>query len=253
MELRRYVREILWIRSTQARTQILLPETAFTLVLRQSGAAALRDRFLPSAVVSGLQPCARSAEHGPNSSFIAVRFTEIGAAAVLHNHAGLFYSQTLALDAVLPRQWVENLQSALTETPHLAGQIAIVERYLLERIRQAKEIPAQIEAAARILRNSGGRVAIPTVAHRVAMSQSALERGMRAYVGASPKMLARLARLQNVCQLWDAGFDLTRIAQEAGYSDQPHLVHDFRLFTGLSPQAFFRNPSPRNLPNFYQE
>ncbi len=45
---------------------------------------------------------------------------------------------------------------------------------------------------------------------------------------------------------------LTEIAFEAGYSDQPHMVHDFRLFTGMSPEEFFRGTSPRNLPTFYK-
>jgi AraC-like DNA-binding protein len=52
--------------------------------------------------------------------------------------------------------------------------------------------------------------------------------------------------------LWDAGKTLTEIAFAAGYSDQPHMVHDFRLFTGASPEAFFRQATPRNLPTFYK-
>jgi AraC-like DNA-binding protein len=83
------------------------------------------------------------------------------------------------------------------------------------------------------------------------MSQSALERRFRAVVGATPKGLSRLARLQHVCRLWNAGKNLTEIAFEAGYSDQPHMVHDFRLFTGTSPEKFLRS-SRRNLPTFYK-
>jgi methylphosphotriester-DNA--protein-cysteine methyltransferase len=81
---------------------------------------------------------------------------------------------------------------------------------------------------------------------------SALERQFRAVVGASPKSLARLARLQHVCRLWDAGRSLTEIAFEAGFSDQPHLVRDFRLFTGTAPEQFFLSATPRNLPTFYK-
>ncbi len=115
-----------------------------------------------------------------------------------------------------------------------------------------REISPQIEAAVEMIRNSGGRSSIAAVARRVAMSQSTLERHFRAAVGASPKKLSRLARLQHVCRLWDRGKSLTEIAFEAGYSDQPHMVHDFRLFTGMSPEEFFRGTSPRNLPTFYK-
>ena len=71
-------------------------------------------------------------------------------------------------------------------------------------------------------------------------------------MGATPKAVSRLARLQHICRLWDAGKSLTEIAFEAGYSDQPHMVHDFRLFTGTSPEAFFCQATPRNLPTFYK-
>jgi AraC-like DNA-binding protein len=84
------------------------------------------------------------------------------------------------------------------------------------------------------------------------MSQSALERHFRAAVGATPKTVSRLARLHHICRLWDAGKTLTEIAFAAGYSDQPHMVRDFRLFTGASPEAFFRQATPRNLPTFYK-
>lgn len=69
------------------------------------------------------------------------------------------------------------------------------------------------------------------------MSQGTLERCFRAAVGASPKMLSRLVRLQHVCRLWDARKSLTEIAFEAGYCDQPHFVRDFRLFTGTPPEG----------------
>ena len=70
--------------------------------------------------------------------------------------------------------------------------------------------------------------------------------------GAPPKALSRLVRLQHICRLWETGKNLTEIAFEAGYSDQPHMVRDFRLFTGTSPERFLRSGSPRNLPTFYK-
>ncbi len=103
-----------------------------------------------------------------------------------------------------------------------------------------------------MIRKSEGRSSIAAVARHAAMSESTLERHFRAAVGTTPKALSRLARLQHVCRLWDARKSLTEIAHEAGYTDQPHLVRDFRLFTGSSPENFFRRNSPRNLPTFYK-
>jgi len=250
--LRRYVREILWVSSEHSRVQLLLPETTLTLVLRQSGAASLHNENLPNTVVSGLQKRTRMVEHAPGSSMVIVRFTEVGAPAILHDRADLLYNRTIPLDDVLPRQQIDHIQSILADTRQISQQILPVERFLASRIHAQNEISPQIEAAAAMIRNSQGRASIRAIARHAAMSQSTLERHFRAAVGATPKKLSRLARLQHVCRLWDTGKTLTEIAFEAGYCDQPHMVRDFRLFTGTSPEEFFHSAHPRNLPTFYK-
>ena len=237
--------------------QLLLPETALTLVLRQAGAASLDNENLPCAIVSGLQPRTRMVEHAARSSLVIVRFTEVGAPAILHERADRLYGRTMALDAVLPRRKIDRIQNTLADARETRLQILQMEHFLASQIHawnggSVREISPQIEAAVEMIRNSGGRSSIAAVARHAAMSQSSLERHFRAAVGASPKKLSRLARLQHVCRLWDTGKSLTEIAFEAGYSDQPHMVHDFRLFTGMSPEEFFRGTSPRNLPTFYK-
>jgi AraC-like DNA-binding protein len=255
--LRRYVREILWVRSERPRVQILLPETTLTLVLRQSGLASLHNETLPNAIVSGLQQRTRMVEHAAGSSLVIVRFTEVGAPSILHDRADLLYNRTVPLDAVLPQQEIDRIQNILVSTREIQQQFLAVERFLTRRIQPRNRtspqgISPQIEAAVTMIRNSQGRSSIAAVARHAAMSQSALERHFRAAVGATPKKLSSLARLQNVCRLWDSGKNLTEIAFEAGYCDQPHMVHDFRLFTGTSPEEFFRRAAPRNLPTFYK-
>jgi AraC-like DNA-binding protein len=250
--LRRYVREILWVRSERARVQILLPETTLTLVFRQSGMASLQNQSLPNAIVSGLQERTRMVEHAAGSSLVIVRFTEVGAPPILHDRVDLLYNQTAALDDFFPRQEIERVQNILADTDDVRQHVLSVERFLTSRIRAQNPISPQVESAAQMIRISEGRSSIAAIARRTAISQSALERHFRAAVGTTPKRLSRLARLQHVCRLWDLGKNLTEIAFEAGYSDQPHMVHDFRLFTGRSPEDFFRTASPRNLPTFYK-
>ncbi|HEY3627608.1 MAG TPA: helix-turn-helix domain-containing protein [Terracidiphilus sp.] len=251
-DLRPFVREIIWVRSDEERVQVLLPETAMTLVLRQSGDAWLNGQTLPGAMVSGLQERTRNVRHGGASSIIVVRFTEVGGPAILHDRVDLLFAKTTPLDAFISGDYIGRLQNHLADAPAIREQTAIVERFLGERIQPRNGATAQIAAAAGMIRASGGRAQVADIARRVAMSQSALERHFRAATGATPKMFSRLARLHEVCRLWDAGKNLTAIAYDAGYTDQPHMVRDFQLFTGMSPQQFFRTNSPRNLPTFYK-
>jgi AraC-like DNA-binding protein len=250
--LRRYVREILWVRSERPRRQVLLPETTLTLALRQSGSTLLHNETLPTAIVSGLQQRTRLVEHAAGSSLVIVRFTEVGAPAILHDRVDLLYNRTVPLDAVLPPREIDHIQNILADTREIRRQVLAVERFLTSQIRGQNGISPQIEAAAQMIRNFEGRSSVAAIARHAAMSQSALERHFRATVGATPKSVCRLARLQHVCRLWDTGKNLTEIAFEAGYCDQPHMVRDFRLFAGTSPEEFFRSASPRNLPTFYK-
>jgi len=254
--LRRYVREMIWVNTDHPRTQFLLPETTLTMVLRQSGHASLDNQILPHAIVSGLQQQTRIVDHAAHSTLLIVRFTEAGAPTVLHDRADLLYNRTLPLDNLIPRQQIAEIQNLLADTRDIHQRFLAVERFLLRRIQQpaaiSRVISPQIETAARIIRDSEGRSSIAAIAHRTGMSQSALERHFRAAVGVSPKTLCRLARLQHLCRLWDAGMSLTEIAHEAGYFDQPHMVRDFRHFTGHAPEEFLRTVSPRNLPTFYK-
>lgn len=250
--LRRYVREMISIHMEHDRTQILLPETTLTMVLRQSGRTFLGERALPLAMISGLQRSARAIKHAAGSSLVIVRFTETGAAALLHDRVDQLYMHTASLDSMLPQQEINQVLEGLAEIQNPHKRVMTLEKFLLGRIQRRYEIPESVEAAARIIRDSDGRRSIVSIARGVGMSLSSLERKFRQTVGASPKMLSRLARLQNICRLWDGKKTLTEIAIEAGYSDQPHMNHDFRFLAGTSPEDFFRSGAPRNLPTFYK-
>ena len=113
--LTRYVREILCVRSERPRMQMLLPETTLTLVLRQSGRASLANQALPDAILSGLQQRTRLVEHAAHSSLIIVRFTEVGASAILHDRVDHLYNQTMPLANLLPRQQIDDIQNSLPE------------------------------------------------------------------------------------------------------------------------------------------
>jgi transcriptional regulator GlxA family with amidase domain len=59
-------------------------------------------------------------------------------------------------------------------------------------------------------------------------------------VDMSPKLFCRVLRfrqaLETVCQT--AAPDWGRMAVDCGYYDQSHLIHDFRLFSNLSPTEY---------------
>ena len=78
------------------------------------------------------------------------------------------------------------------------------------------------------------------LADEVGWSHKHLISRFKQQVGLSPKTAARLVRfdrvLRSIEQPGAPGWE--RVAAEAGYADQAHLVREFRTFTGRTPTVF---------------
>jgi transcriptional regulator GlxA family with amidase domain len=94
---------------------------------------------------------------------------------------------------------------------------------------------------------SGGAVPIGRLAKEVGWSHRHLIVRFRQQVGLGPKTAARLVRFDGVCRHLDQArgrLDWGRVAAEAGYADQAHLIREFRQFTGTTPTEFLARMPP---------
>ena len=80
-------------------------------------------------------------------------------------------------------------------------------------------------------------------------SQRHLSRLLREGAGLSAKAFARVLRVNAAARsLREGAPSLTRLAQELGYYDQSHFIHDFRAVCGVSPSRY-----RAGLSDFYNE
>ena len=90
---------------------------------------------------------------------------------------------------------------------------------------------------------------LPTVSvltRDVGLSERAFERRFRAQVGLTPVGYRRLARFRSVLRLHAEGMqDWAALAALTGFSDQSHLVRDWRAFTGLTPTEWATTQAER--------
>src|SRR5258708_4356985 len=185
--LRRYVREVLFLNSRPPRLQALMPETTPTLMLQQLGSSSLNGQVLPSATLSGLQSKTRTVELSANAVIVIVRFTEIGASAILRDKIDTFYDLSIPLDGVLNRADIDRVQNALADIVNVQERGVAIEDFLRGHLRPAYAPNPQIEVAASTIRQSGGKVSIDKLARLLETNHSTLERRFRAEVGATPK------------------------------------------------------------------
>jgi len=76
---------------------------------------------------------------------------------------------------------------------------------------------------------------VSALATSLEISERSLRRRCLDAFGYGPKTLDRILRLQRFLKLVPRHSTLTSAALEAGYGDAPHLVHESRLLTGLTP------------------
>ena len=77
-----------------------------------------------------------------------------------------------------------------------------------------------------------------------------LARLFRERCGLSPKSLQRILRVNSAARRMQQpeNVSLTHLAQELGYFDQAHFIHDFRAVCGVTPGTY-----RAELSNFYNE
>lgn len=100
--------------------------------------------------------------------------------------------------------------------------------------------------AARLLESEETRVG--SAATRLGVTARHLRRAFLENIGVGPKDFARSARLQRAVRLLSSSRDWARIASDAGFYDQSHLIAEFRALVGLTPGAFLARASEPSPP-----
>ncbi|HEY0253844.1 MAG TPA: helix-turn-helix transcriptional regulator [Kofleriaceae bacterium] len=127
----------------------------------------------------------------------------------------------------------------------LVGSQSVTE--ILERLSAmiaARPHHAVEPASARLARHAirlleAGEPRVDHVAEELGVTARHLRRAFADNIGITPKDFARTVRLQRAVRSVGSR-DWGRIAMDAGYYDQAHLISEFRELVGLTPGAFAR-------------
>lgn len=134
---------------------------------------------------------------------------------------------------------ISEIEQKLGDAPNFEERVHIATAFLL-RHAAGRTLDAIAAAANRVLRD-GGMFRVREAAMRAGLSVRQFERRFCEQVGIAPKQYAGIvrfyfalhAKLAHEKRTW------TDIAHEIGYSDQMHMVHDFRRYSGESPTELF--------------
>jgi AraC-like DNA-binding protein len=130
------------------------------------------------------------------------------------------------------------LRERLLEVPTVAGKLETVQNALLSHaVRPLERDPAVTRAAAAL--HNGHMVA--AVADSLGWTVRRLSRCFSPQIGLAPKRFARVRRFQRVLRRsadTAAPIDWPQLADDCGFFDQAHLIHEFRAHAGTTPAAY---------------
>lgn len=115
-----------------------------------------------------------------------------------------------------------------------------IEWFLTGHLIRRQRINQTIEYVSKRIDKESGRVSIKKIAEDAGISGRYLRKIFSSQVGLSPKRFSMIARVTHVVKKVDEGRakNWTDLALSSGYFDQSHLVEDFNMLLGESPEVF---------------
>ncbi len=240
------------------RREKLIPEGAIQIIVDltetpkrlYAGETAAEGVDFRKAWISGMQRKLIVIEAQQQSSMLIVRFQPGGAEALFRLAATEITDGVFGLDDVLGRASV-SLRDRVLEAQGASARITAAETWIMEQ-RGANTMidPLVAHLAARLNRPAGLRIA--HLCDELGYSTRHVLEKFRHAVGITPKQYARIHRFKQLLGVlaqrgaYDPEFgadplqtpDWSALAVELHYSDQSHLVNEFRGFSGMTPGAY---------------
>ncbi len=180
--------------------------------------------------VVGTMTVLQMAELPPNTQLVGIRFRP--------GMAGLFLGEVASelVDRWTPLEelWgahARHLRTQLEEPA--AGRLSLLASAIPAPRREIAPVHRAIQAIA----EAAGLIDLDWVADQARLSPRQFRRRTIEETGLSPKRLCRVMRFRRAATLAER-MGWAAVAAECGYTDQAHLIRDFREFTGVTPAAF---------------
>lgn len=173
-------------------------------------------------------------EHGSTVFSFGIRFYAWGTAMFAEDSLKNTRNAFLNADEHfhLLKKTIEPLLFSVSDIREI---IPIAEQALLNSFNEKHKNSMVIEAVGTMLENNG-HLRINELSKEIHISERQLERIFREYIGCSVKGLASMIRYQYLWNeiMFNKYFDILDAVAKYGYSDQSHLLSDFKKYHSMN-------------------
>ncbi|WP_338770928.1 helix-turn-helix domain-containing protein [Massilia sp. METH4] len=179
-----------------------------------------------------------------NTSFISALIEPASFATLFGMSPGALRDTPVALADAEPCVPARALAEAVAGTRDIARWVGALQSWLLQVLarRGGRAAPFVLPAALLDL-------PAPEIARRYGIGERQLERRFQASYGQSMRAMRQMLRytraLGMLMHLPPRPGLLTRVAMDAGYHDQAHMIRDFTAYTGRPPGAWYADGDDR--------
>jgi AraC-like DNA-binding protein len=134
---------------------------------------------------------------------------------------------------------MRQLNEWLGSTGELSAMVALVEAFLLRRLRMTQAAPGPLDQVARLLLHRPEAFSLDYLAGESCLSPRQFQRRFSQQVGVSPKWFSRISRFDRAFRLKcsHSHLDWLQVALQTGYQDYQHLAKEFAEFAGVRPNV----------------
>jgi len=174
-------------------------------------------------------------------SLIIVVFQPTGIKKLLQIPANDLRNYIVAIKDILGNRAPEiEEQLATAKTTH--ERVNLLNTFFISLLYKSNHEKEQvISASINFILKNKGLTTVNDLVKFTGYTERHLERKFMEYVGISPKSFSSIIKLHHFLQVLrskTADNNLTRIAYDAGYADQSHLIKEFKKYTGITPGSY---------------
>jgi AraC-like DNA-binding protein len=192
-----------------------------------------------NAWISGQQSRNIVIEAAQNSHMYGVRFRPGGLYPFLKSPVSELNDVVVDPDALWGR-FMSEVRERLLEAETPADRFTILEEMMRRRVARSLAPDPGMQFALSQISKHSERVMMRHVAAAMGLSQRQLVRRFDERVGLKPKTLARVFRFNTVLRRLqtDSEESMAAVAQDCGYFDQAHFIHEFQELSRMTPSQY---------------
>ena len=141
---------------------------------------------------------------------------------------------------------LSDLAKKIEDADNLEISIDLIEQFLLSRLLLENKYNIPRLAAVVCHINNSVPINIKGLADVACLSEKQFCRVFSEHIGTTPKDFLRIIRLQRTLSVLqhNPGIGFAQLSYECGYTDQSHMIKEFKLFSGYTPKEDLNRYAP---------